>query len=485
MPAELHHLTDSWLELESDPGLFTLLIEDFGCKGVQVEEIYDLQKPNLIDGTVYGFIFLFKWLEERRSRLRDRYNPTYSLHKNNGSGSSGGSSTNGEKPSQPVYIEDENLINSIFFATQIIPNSCATHALLSVLLNSSNVELGPVLNRIKEHTTNMNPDNKGYAIGNTPELAIVHNAHASVHDLPDGEKISAGTTARAAQQRGAVVSQDSFHFVSYVPINGRLYELDGLKRCPIDHGPIEAGVEWSEKFCKIITARIAQETQNSNSADAGAHDIRYNLMAVVPDRRVQYLSKLNTLRSNRHIVLEAIECMMRPTRLPGPFDHHNYSKYPSGLSYDGPPPPPNVIEQPAPQDTAVKNDSNITTPTKTTTITIQTTSSPSTTSPSSTTPLDTPLTVDTAAGYQIQFSKSTYTNVKSLTTPLRIQTSISPALSSSRYKMKLILRLLLTYSYHLVLPTHHQKLAQHLIHQMQLLIQFSSIQMNGVRSSSL
>ena len=29
---------------------------------------------------------------------------------------------------------------------------------------------------------------------------------------------------------------DAFHFVSYVPINGRLFELDGLKPYPIDHG---------------------------------------------------------------------------------------------------------------------------------------------------------------------------------------------------------------------------------------------------------
>jgi hypothetical protein len=29
-----------------------------------------------------------------------------------------------------------------------------------------------------------------------------------------------------------------FHFICFVPINGRLYELDGLKPYPVDHGPI-------------------------------------------------------------------------------------------------------------------------------------------------------------------------------------------------------------------------------------------------------
>lgn len=56
MPADINRLTEGWLELESDPGLFTLLLEDFGVKSVQVEEIYDLQKP--LEGPVYGCVLI-------------------------------------------------------------------------------------------------------------------------------------------------------------------------------------------------------------------------------------------------------------------------------------------------------------------------------------------------------------------------------------------------------------------------------------------
>ena len=42
--------------------------------------------------------------------------------------------------------------------SQLIPNSCATHALLSVLLNCSNVDLGPTLSRMKDFTKGFSPE---------------------------------------------------------------------------------------------------------------------------------------------------------------------------------------------------------------------------------------------------------------------------------------------------------------------------------------
>ena len=50
----MYNLAEGWLELESDPGLFTLLMEDMGVKGVQVKKIF--------------YILLFQHLKKEHSK---------------------------------------------------------------------------------------------------------------------------------------------------------------------------------------------------------------------------------------------------------------------------------------------------------------------------------------------------------------------------------------------------------------------------------
>nr|XP_012150951.1 PREDICTED: ubiquitin carboxyl-terminal hydrolase calypso isoform X3 [Megachile rotundata] len=261
MPVDINRLTE---------GLFTLLLEDFGVKGVQVEEIYDLQKS--LEGPVYGFIFLFRWIEERRSRRK-------------------------VVEQDESFVKDEEIVNNIFFAQQVVPNSCATHALLSVLLNCPNIHLGTTLSRLKMHTSGMCPENKGWAIGNTPELACAHNSHAMPQAKRRQDKNTGVSTGR--------FTGEAFHFVSYVPINGRLFELDGLKPYPMDHGPWKEHEEWTEQFRRVITDRLGMATGEQ------LQDIRFNLMAVVPDRRLAISHKLTMLKTNRQIVLEALQQLVK------------------------------------------------------------------------------------------------------------------------------------------------------------------------------
>ena len=49
--------------------------------------------------------------------------------------------------------------------------------------------------------------------------------------------------------------EDVFHFIAYVPIQNRLYELDGLREGPIDLGPCSQDT-WLNEVKPVIERRI-------------------------------------------------------------------------------------------------------------------------------------------------------------------------------------------------------------------------------------
>ena len=260
------NLCTDWMELESDPGLFTLLLEDIGVKGVKVEEVYDVTQK--FEDPVFGYVFLFQWVEERRVRKK---------------------AMNDE-----CYITEPSVLKNMFFAHQIVTNSCATHALLSILLNceGGGVSMGHTLEHLKQVCKNLDPESRGYAIGNTPELAIAHNRHAkpapSIPTLPASKRGSFVTSMPG-------LAPETFHFVSYVPIGERLFELDGLKQWPIDHGPWAETEDWTDLFKRVISKRLAE-----------GDGIQFNLMALIPDPLPKISQELTTLQARQKCQLDQI-----------------------------------------------------------------------------------------------------------------------------------------------------------------------------------
>lgn len=61
-----------------------------------------------------------------------------------------------------------------------------------------------------------------------------------------------------------------------------------------------------------LLAFSLQLTSAVSSCREPYHDIRFNLMAVVPDRRMKYESKLHILKMNRQTVLEALQQVGQP-----------------------------------------------------------------------------------------------------------------------------------------------------------------------------
>ena len=107
------------------------------------------------------------------------------------------------------------------------------------------MELGPVLTEFKEFTKTFDPSMKGLALSNSDTIRTVHNSFArqAVFEF---------------DQKAASKDDDVFHFVGYLPINGRLYELDGLKEGPLDLGPIPQGKDWTEAVRPVLQERISK-----------------------------------------------------------------------------------------------------------------------------------------------------------------------------------------------------------------------------------
>lgn len=207
---------------------------------MQFEEIISLDADYLNQlRPIYGVIFLFKYLT-------------------------------GEKPNADGTPKDGQYdhaaAETLFFAAQTIQNACGTQALLSVLLNKDGeIDVGTQLREFKEFTAGFPAEFRGEALSNSELIRDVHNSFAKSSPFVD------------ETQRTATEDDDVYHFIAYTPINGTLYELDGLQPAPIAHGPSTLD-DFPAKVLPVLQRRIARYPMD---------EIRFNLMAMVRDLRIR------------------------------------------------------------------------------------------------------------------------------------------------------------------------------------------------------
>lgn len=253
----------SWCTIESDPGVFSELISRLGVINVDVEEIYgldELKNSNLSqevshhhvvlrDSEKYGLIFLFKY----KSGIVDT-RPTISF---------------GDEP-----------LSKLYFAKQVVQDACATQAILSVLLNCPMIDLGDELGTFKSFTESLDYEMRGLSIGNSDHIRGVHNAFARPEPF---------VQEKSAYSRGN--SKDAHHFIAYIPHEGVVYELDGLRDGPIALGSY-SGDSWLYVAAEAVETRIASLGGNGTESD-------FNLMLIERDKKHVAEEQLQRLQNMR------------------------------------------------------------------------------------------------------------------------------------------------------------------------------------------
>jgi len=245
-----------------------------------VEELWSLDADSLRQlGEVYGVVFLFKWQKEEDPREVERdpdpdlffaqqVTPAAPLGVGGGTPRAPGQppprrpGVARPPPAHPTRVPPDPHPPPPT-PPQVITNACATQALLSVLFNARGVSLGPELTQLRDFTAGFTPDMKGLAIGNSELVRAAHNSfHRPDPFLPDDDD----------DRRGG----EAFHFISYVPVGGALYELDGLREGPIRLCDVGPGDDWLTRIAPIVQGRMSRYSEK---------EIRFNLMAVVRDSR--------------------------------------------------------------------------------------------------------------------------------------------------------------------------------------------------------
>lgn len=122
-----------------------------------------------------------------------------------------------------IKEKGQTVSDNVFFLKQYVHNACGTIALMhSVLNNLNSVELKDgYLKKFYEEAKDKSPEDRGLLLDNYADISGVHKTIALE-----------GQTAPPDDREPV-----PYHFVALVHKDGALYELDGRKAFPINHGP--------------------------------------------------------------------------------------------------------------------------------------------------------------------------------------------------------------------------------------------------------
>lgn len=143
-----------------------------------------------------------------------------------------------------IQKKGQTISPKLYYMKQIVQNACGTVALIHSIANSKdqiNLLDGHLKTFLKE-SEDLDPIKRGELLEKCEGIMNLH------------KEIAQGGHTETPEPEAHV----DYHFVAFTHVDGCIYELDGRKQFPINHGPISAPellLEDSVKICKSYIER--------------------------------------------------------------------------------------------------------------------------------------------------------------------------------------------------------------------------------------
>ena len=220
-------MSTNWQCLESNPETLTEYIKnlEFDTNEFIFYDLYSTEEwaRELIPKPVLGVLFIFECNEKSKVHKEKEYNML-------------------SKSGQFVHPD-------LFFTKQFAENACGTVGIYHILSNLQDefkalLSKESIVNRFKKENSNLTLEKRSLAFSECTEILNNHS--------------------KAVQKD----SSDQFlesenHFISFVNFDNILYEMDGRKEFPINHGETSQNC-FLDDVCKVAKQFIERDPDNSN-----------------------------------------------------------------------------------------------------------------------------------------------------------------------------------------------------------------------------
>uniref|UniRef100_A0A8D0DVS7 Ubiquitin carboxyl-terminal hydrolase n=1 Tax=Salvator merianae TaxID=96440 RepID=A0A8D0DVS7_SALMN len=207
-----------WLPLEANPDVTNQFLKQLGIHPAwQFVDVYGMEPEllSMVPRPVCAILLLFPVTEKYETFRTEE--------------------------EEKIKAQGQEVKSSVYFMKQTISNACGTIGLIHAIANNRDkisFETDSSLKRFLDDSSTMSPEERAKYLETYEAIRVTHesSAHEGQTEAPSiDEKVD-------------------LHFIALVNVDGILYELDGRKPFPINHGQssddtfLEDAVEVCKKF---------------------------------------------------------------------------------------------------------------------------------------------------------------------------------------------------------------------------------------------